>query len=198
MKRKPLLFAVLSLCSLSLASHGQDEQEGTNPNYVIQSSDVLRISVFQEPDLTQEFRVSQDGRFHFPLIGSVVLKGKTVKDAEELLRDLYDRDYLVNPQINLLIIEYSQRRVNVLGAVNTPGAVVFPPEEEMDLVDAISRAGGFNRLANKKGVILTRTGPDGRVTRNTVNVDEIMRRGGSSASWKLQKDDTIFVPESRF
>lgn len=167
-----------------------------NPNYVIQPSDVLRLNVFQEPDLTQEFRVSQNGRFHFPLIGVVELKGRTIEEAEELLRELYDRDYLVNPQLNLLVIEFSQRRVNVLGAVNRPGTVVFPPEEEMSLIDAISRAGGFSRLANRRAVTLTRTGPDGQPKQHRINVDEIVRRGADASIWTLEKDDIIYVPES--
>jgi len=196
MKVNLLFLLLFSVCSFTLGLHSQSERGGTNPNYVIQASDVLRISVFQEPDLNQEFRVSQDGRFHFPLIGAVTLRGKTVKEAEDMLRELYDRDFLVNPQINLLIIEYSQRRVNVLGAVNAPGTVVFPPEEEMNLLDAISRAGGFSRLGNPRAVSISRPGPEGQTQHFNVNVDSMMR-GGNSSAWKLEKDDVIFVPERR-
>jgi polysaccharide biosynthesis/export protein len=165
-----------------------------SPNYVIQPSDVIRLMVFQEPDLTQEFRVPQNGSYHFPLIGAVNLTGKTVEQAEVLLRELYDRDFLVNPQINLLVIEFSQRRVNVLGAVNSPGTVVFPPEESMTLLDAISRAGGFSRLGNRRSVTLTRKGPDGDSKQYRINVDEIVRGEGASV-WTLEKDDLIYVPE---
>lgn len=194
MNRKFLFLLALMGCSYGV--HAQEAVETSNPNYVIQPSDVLRMQVFQEPDLTQEhLRVPQNGKFQFPLIGVVNLKGKTIAEAEDLLRELYNRDYLVNPQINLLILEFSQRRVNVLGAVNTPGTVVFPPEEEMNLLDAISRAGGFNRLARRSAVTLTRTGPDGKVTRYRVNVDELINGGGDSSVWKLEKDDVIYVPE---
>ncbi len=193
MNRKFLL--LLALTSLCYSAHAQDALEISNPNYVIQPSDVLRMQVFQEPDLTQEIRVPQNGKFQFPLIGVVDLKGKTVAEVEAHLRELYNRDYLVNPQINLLILEFSQRRVNVLGAVNSPGTVIFPPEEEMNLLDAISRAGGFNRLARRSAVTLTRTGPDGQVVRYRVNVDELISGGADSSVWKLEKDDVIYVPE---
>jgi polysaccharide biosynthesis/export protein len=173
----------------------QATQTQASRNYVIQPSDVLRLHVFQEPDLTQDIRVPQNGRFHFPLIGPVQLTGKTVAEAEDLLRELYDRDYLVNPQVNLLILEFSQRRVNVYGAVNAPGPVVFPPEEEMTLLDAISRAGGFNRLANRRAVTLTRTGPDGQIIRFRINADELISGGADASVWKLEKDDVINVPE---
>jgi polysaccharide biosynthesis/export protein len=197
MKRKLFLFLVASLTYLCFGLQAQEASTSVNPNYVIQAHDVLRLNVFQEPDLNQEFRVPRDGRHQFSLIGTVNLRGKTIEEAERMLRDLYDRDFLVNPQLNLLIIDYAQRRVNVLGQVHQPGTIVFPPEEEMNLLDAISRAGGFTRLANPRSVTLSRTGPDGRVTKFTVNADEIMR-GGNSSAWKLEKDDVIFVPERRF
>jgi polysaccharide export outer membrane protein len=193
MNRKFFFFlALMTFCS---GAYAQETVGTANPNYVIQPSDVLRMQVFQEPDLTQELRVPQNGMFQFPLIGVVNLKGKTVAEVEDLLRELYDRDYLVNPQINLLILEFSQRRVNVLGAVNQPGPVIFPPEEEMTLLDAISRAGGFNRLARKTAVTLSRTGSDGQVTRFRVNTDELIKDGADSNLWKLEPGDVIFVPE---
>ena len=193
MNRKMFFTLVSMLPCLGLL--GQDTSTpAVSSNYVIQPSDVIRLMVFQEPDLTQEFRVPQNGRFHFPLIGSVDLTGKTVEKAEALLRQLYDRDYLVNPQINLLVIEFSQRRVNVLGAVNSPGTVVFPPEENMTLLDAISRAGGFSRLGNRRSVTLTRKGPDGETKQYRINADEIVRGEGAS-TWTLEKDDLIYVPE---
>lgn len=195
MKRKLLSFFLTACGLLGVTLQAQSQQEAPNPNYIIQSSDVIRLQVFQEPDLEQEFRVPRNGEYQFPLIGVVDVSGKTVAEVEGHLRDLYNKDYLVNPQLNLLIVEYAQRRVNVLGAVNSPGTIIFPPEEEMTLLDAISRAGGFNRLAARGRVILTRAGPDGKVTKYTVDVDKIIG-GKNSSAWKLQKDDTIYVPES--
>ena len=126
-------------------------------NYLLNPSDILRVEVFQEQDLFREVRVAQDGSIVLPLIGKIYVGGKSVFDAEKLITELYNRDYLVNPQINVTITEYALRRVNVIGQVNKPGIVIFPPEEEMVLLEAISLAGGFNRLADKSKVTLTRT-----------------------------------------
>lgn len=193
MNRKFLF--LLALAGFCHGAAAQEAGEAANPNYVIQPSDVLRLQVFQEPDLTREFRIPRNGQVQFDLIGAVDLQGKTVAEAEDLLRDLYNRDYLVNPQVSLLILEFSQRRVNVLGAVNAPGAVVFPPDEEMTLLDAISRAGGFSRLARRGAVTITRIGPDGEAIRYRVDADELINGRGDSSVWKLEKDDTIYVPE---
>lgn len=142
----------------------------------------------------REVRVSQEYTITLPLIGTVDVRNKTLRQAQDLIRDLYNRDYLVNPQVNIIVLEYSKRTVNVLGSVNTPGAVPFPPEQGMTLLDAIAKAGGFSRLADRKRLKLTRTTPDGKIDNYIINADEIIQ-GSSSKSWPLLKDDVIFVPE---
>jgi len=71
----------------------------------------------------------------------------------------------------------------------------FPPEQTLSLLDAISRAGGFNRFADRKKVLLTRTFTDGRTEKYTINADQLIA-GTSSERWVLLKDDVVFVPES--
>lgn len=176
------------------AEPGAQLDANSKPDYVLQPSDLLKVQIFQEDDLTREVRVSQEFSVTLPLIGTVDLKGKTLRQAQDLVRSLYDRDYLVNPQINIIVLDYSKRTVNVLGSVGAPGAVPFPQEQGMTLLDAISRAGGFNRFADRKRVKLTRTSAEGKTENFIINADDIIQ-GGSSASWPLLKDDVIFVPE---
>lgn len=163
-------------------------------DYILQPSDLIRVIIFQEEDLLREVRITQEHTITLPLIGTIDLKGRTVRQAEELIRQLYDRDFLVNPQITLTVLEYSQQTVQVLGSVNQAGAVVFPPEQKMGLIEAITRAGGFTRLADRKRVRLTRTLPDGEVKNVIVNADDLLQ-GNSSEAWLLQKGDVIYVPE---
>jgi polysaccharide biosynthesis/export protein len=168
--------------------------QGTKTDYVLQPNDLIRIRVFQEEDLSQEVRLAQESTVTLLLIGIVDLKDKTIRQAEELIRNLYARDFLVNPKLNLLVVEYAKRSVNVIGAVNNAGRIFFPQEQGLSLVDAITLAGGQNRLADLKRVKLTRKNAEGQPESVTVNVDEIMK-GGAGQAWPLQKDDVIFVPE---
>ena len=169
--------------------------EAAKGDYILQPSDLIRIKVFQEEDLTQEVRLSQEATsVTLLLIGTVDLQNKTVRAAEELIRQRYNADFLVNPQVSLTVIEYSKRSVDVIGAVNTAGRVFFPQEKELDLVGAITLAGGQNRYADLKKVRLTRRKPDGQPETIIVNVDELMK-GGATKSYPLSKDDVIFVPE---
>lgn len=163
-------------------------------DYVLQPSDLLRVVVFQEPDLFREVRISQESTINLPLIGMLDLKGKTVRQTEEMIRELYDRDYLKNPQITITVAEYTPRTVQVMGAVNQPGAIPFTPEQSMNLLEAIARAGSFNRLADRRRVRLTRTMEDGQTKNETINADDLIQ-GNSAEQWLLRKGDIIFVPE---
>ena len=163
-------------------------------DYVLQSSDLIRIQVFQEEDLNREVRISQENSVTLPMIGTIDLKGKTARQAEELIRNLYERDYLVHPQVNLIVLEYAPRNVFVLGSVGTPGVVLFPREQGLTLLDAISRAGSFNRLADKKHVTLKRTNAEGKSETYTINAEELAK-GDTTDTWPLQPNDVITVPE---
>ncbi len=163
-------------------------------DYVLQPLDLLQIRVFQEPDMDREVRISRESHVSLPLVGRIDLKGLTIRGAEERIRELYDRDYLVNPQINITVLEYARRIVSVLGSVSTPGEVEFPREEGLTLLEAIARAGGFTRLADRRKVRLTRKLESGDVQTFTVNADNLID-GDSRERWYLQTDDLIFVPE---
>lgn len=198
MRLKFLLFSFgcAAFCGGPLLSAAEPESKPIRRDYTLQAGDVIRVQVFQEPDLDREIRISQEGEVSLPLIGKIPAQGRTLSQIEQTVRDLYDRDYLVNPQVNVVVIKYQVRSVNVLGSVNSPQSVEYPPEQDLTLIDAISRAGGFNRLADRKRVRLTRTFPDGRVENFTINADELMS-GASNKSWVLLRDDVVFVPEIR-
>ncbi|MDI1320413.1 MAG: polysaccharide export protein [bacterium] len=191
------LLVWLAFPLLAAGLRAEDQPPAPATDYVLQPSDLIRVLVFQEPDLLREVRITQECTITLPLIGTIDVRDKTVRQAEEIIRSLFDKDYLVNPQINLTVLEYTQRTVQVVGSVNQPGAVGFPPEQRMGLVEAIARAGGQSRIADLKRVQLTRTNADGKVENFTVNVDSLMK-GGSAEQWLLRKGDVIFVPEKLF
>lgn len=189
-----LLLVAASLGAQRPAATLRNPTEAITSNYILQPSDLIKVQVFQEPDLEREVRVSQAHSVQLPLIGTVDVRNKSVQQAAEAIREMYDRDFLVNPQINVIVLEYNTRTVNVIGAVNEPGAIKFLPEQPMSLLDAISRAGGFNRLADRKRLKLTRTLTDGKSETFIINADELIQ-GNSNEPWFLTQGDVIFVPE---
>lgn len=169
-------------------------EDPASPDYVLQPQDVLRIYVFQHDDInkqTDAVSLSQESTINLPLIKTLNLKGRTVRQCEEMIRAAYDKDYLVNPQVSVIVVKYAERMVNVIGAVNSPGRIAFPQEKGLTIVEAISLAGGPNRYANMSKVKLTRKD-------ETIVIDvDAMIKGGSSGRdvATLQRDDVILVPE---
>jgi len=194
-----LLLSSISLF-ITAACFGQAAPASTavqTNDYLLRPSDILQIQIFQEQDLTREVSVSQEYTISLPLIGTVDARNRSVRQVEELIRQLYDRDYLVNPQVTLIVLRYAERSVNVIGSVNVPQAVPFPSERGLTLLDAIARAGGFSRLADRSKVSITRT-DDGGVSRTfTVNAERLID-GNTANLYQLQVNDVINVPEKFF
>lgn len=199
------LFLCLALLSC-VSANGQGDSESLtqttaglqasspSADYKLLPSDYIQVRVFQEEDLTRETSVSQDYTISLPLIGTVDVRGRSLRQTEDLIRQLYDRDFLVNPQITLVVLRYAERAVNVIGSVNSPQAVPFPPERGLTLIEAVARAGGFSRLADKSKVRIVRTDDKGVNTTFTINVDRLID-GRSASNWPLQVDDIVEVPE---
>lgn len=164
-------------------------------DYVLQPQDLIRVYVFQEEDINKqgEVSISNDYTITLPLIGTINVRGKTQRQAEEMIRQLYDKDYLVNPTVTVTVIKYADRSVNIIGAVTKQGRVQFPQEKGLTILGAIALADGFTRLAELKRVKLTRIKPDGEPDMIEVDVDAI--RKGSARDVQLQVGDAIFVPE---
>ncbi len=184
------------------ARNGRAEVPAATPDreYLLQPQDLLRIFIFQHDDLNKQMeavRISDAHTIRLPLVNSVDLRGRTARQAEEVIRAAFDRDYLVNPQVSVIVMKYAERSVNVVGQVNNAGRVLFPQEKGLTIVEAIALAGGQTRLADLKKVRLTRKTAEGETVVEEIDVDALMRRGGRDAI-ALQRDDVIFIPERAF
>ena len=169
----------------------------TDANYRIMPSDILSITVFQEEDLKSLVRVSSEGAVVFPLIGSVSVRGLSPSEAAIAIRNRLAGGYLVNPQVNVTVMEYAKHKFTVLGQVQKPGAFDMPDESELTLLQAIGVAGGYTRVANPRKVTLMRRGPDGR--KQVFNFDaRKMAEGTGEASFTVLPGDVISVAESMF
>ena len=163
--------------------------------YKLSPNDVVKIKVFQEDDLTTEIRLAKDGTGTFPLLGIINLGGKTVDEAAASIRELLGKDYLVNPQVTLTVVEYSKRRFTVLGQVQKPGSYDIPSEESVTLLQAIAMASGFTRLAVQSKVTITRTSGGKR----TFSVDlKSAANDPDTKPFEILPDDTIIVSERVF
>src|SRR5215472_16668677 len=132
--------------------------------YVLGPNDSVGVEVFGEDDLRTNGRLNGEGNLSVPPLGSIHLAGLTLTQAASKLTELYGRDYLVNPKVNVTLIGYAKRRFSVLGQVGRPGSYQMPDEspEGIDLLEAIAMAGGYTRIAAPERVTVRRQLATGR------------------------------------
>jgi protein involved in polysaccharide export with SLBB domain len=177
-------------------------EKPTSSDYRVVANDQIRIRIAGETDdsaspLIQ--RVSSEGEISVPLLGAVKVAGLTLREAERLMEKRYrDEGFFINPQVILGFETYAPRNVSVLGQVNNPNQLDFPIEHSsMGIVSAITRAGGFTRVARTDAVKVMRT-VDGKEVSYTVNVAAYLNETDKQQQFQLQPDDIVFVPERVF
>jgi polysaccharide export outer membrane protein len=168
--------------------------------YIIGARDVLKITVWGQQDLSQNYIVSANGNIVFPLIGEVHAVGLTVAQLGQKIAQLLEKDYLVNPQVLVSVAEYQSKKVVVLGEAEKPGS--YPLKGTTTLLEIVSQAGGFARTAGKQLVLLrpqqqvASVGQPG-ATGNTIrrlSIEKI-QAGDSSENILVEDGDTIFIPK---
>ena len=184
--------------SFSSSSGGSPSAGGVGivvgENYILKPSDVISVDVYQEDDLNKSVRIEGDGSVALALVGKVKVAGMTVAEAQSLITDLYNRDYLVDPQISLLVVQFSPKVVHILGSVNSPGVVELPPDRDLTLTEAMASVRGVSRLGNPKSITIKRVEEDGRARQMEVNFSRIIQ-DPNSKDIILKEGDTIWVPE---
>ena len=165
-------------------------------NYVLQPGDLVDIKVFMESSMDRTLRISSDGMITFPLVGNIKIGGYSIAEAEVRLVDKLNY-YIKNPQVSMLIKEYSKQMVYILGQVHRPSGIPIPPEKEISVLEAIISVGGFTDVANTSKVKILRL-ENGKQKSIYVDVGAITKQGKKSLDIKLLPGDVVFVPESIF
>lgn len=164
--------------------------------YVLQPGDLVEIQVYMEDDMNRVLRLNGNGSLTFPLVGNIKLAGLTLEQAEQRLANRLT-EYIKNPQVSMLVKEYGNKTVYVLGQVAKPAAIQIPPEKQMTVLEAITSVGGFTDIANTSKVRVLRV-TNGKQKAIDVDVTQITKQGNKNMDIALQPGDVIFVPQSMF
>ena len=176
----------------------------TDPSYHLSPGDTVSITVYNEPDLAITQTLGHAGEMRLYLIGEITLGGKTVSEAEDALEKTYrDRQLLKDPVVIVSVTAYFPREVSVLGAVRMPGTVVFPRDvTSLDIVDVITRVGGFLPISKSDAVTITHRTPEGKEVVTIVDLENTItgrhQAGEDRANLPIYPGDRIWVPERLF
>lgn len=165
--------------------------------YKVDTGDVILITVYAQADLTTKARVSSKGEITFPLIGTVNVKDLTVEEIEKKIMVSLGKDYLVNPQVNVFIEKYTEKKVFVMGFVNKPGEYELFKDRPTTVLEAITMAGGFKEGAAQNGTKVLRV-DNGEELTISIKVTDITRKGDKEKDIPINPGDIVVVPESFF
>jgi polysaccharide export outer membrane protein len=175
------MIAVLGGCN-SYQPAPRAFSEATIQPYSLDSGDRLRITVFDQPSMTNTYTIDQAGYIAFPLIGQVPARGRTLQQLSGQIAQKLKQGYLRDPDVTIDVDRY--RSVFILGEVGQPGQYAYVPG--MTVQNAVAIAGGFSARANQGGVDVTRK-INGQVITGRVNISAAIVAG-----------DTIYVRERLF
>ncbi len=158
--------------------------------------DRVRVTVFRNPDLTTEARVSDRGTILFPLIGEVPVQGMTPQQVGERIAEKLRRGrYVVNPQVTVSLFQINSRQVSVLGNVNKPGR--YPLDSQnVHLTDLLAAAGGVAAPGSDRVIVMSKSHGGGQPIRRVVDLAAMFRNGDLSQNVALQPGDTVYVEKA--
>jgi polysaccharide export outer membrane protein len=172
------------------AAGGQDAEALDVPGsaYEIGAGDVLHISVWDEPQLTETATVRPDGMISIPLLYDVSATGMTPDGLQKLLTDKLTR-FVHKPRVAVTVQEIHSRMVFITGEVQRPGA--YPLVSPMNVVQLVARSGGLTDFAKQKKIYVLRAD---KSTRVDVNYEKVLRGQATQENVDLSPGDTVVVP----
>lgn len=183
MRLKWLILVVM--LALAAPVYAQDEAKpvAEDEPYHLGPGDKLRVTVYNEPDLSGEFEVDGSGRISLPLIGQVAALKKTLPELETIIAERFRDGYLVEPRVSIEVLNF--RHFYIMGEVKNPGS--YPYVSALNVVNAVALAGGYTYRAKDKDMTILRPLPDG--TTQELDAEE---------GTKVLPEDTIKVKERFF
>jgi polysaccharide export outer membrane protein len=147
------LIKTLSLIATFFALGASAQDKPTQLDYTLGAGDIIRVQVFQNPELTIDTRVSENGSITYPLIESIQIGGLSIGNAEQKIgQALRDGDFVRKPQVNIVLLQIRGNQISVLGQVNRPGR--FPLETfNTRVTDMLAAAGGTSAIGDDVAIL---------------------------------------------
>ena len=146
-----ILFAATMAPQAQISAAVPPKQDAAASQYVIGPQDLLKITVFDEPDLTNTYRVDPDGFITFPLISRISAANLTIGEFQDRLREMLANGYIRNPQVRVDVDQFKSQQVYVIGEVRSPGKI--PMTGTLNLLEALALAGSPTASASNEIVI---------------------------------------------
>lgn len=160
-------------------------------DYKLTVGDVIKIDVFQNPDLAVETAISDNGNISYPLIGQVKAEGlSSIELGEQIAKRLHEGRFVNKPHVSVVVQKKVGNFVSVLGQVNAPGRYVLD-STQLRLTDVLSMAGGINAEGGDK--VIVSGVRDGKAFKASIDITQIFIDNETSLNIQIHKGDTLYV-----
>ena len=173
-----------SICCLAAPTDSQD--------YRVGEGDVLKVMVYDNPDLATTTRVSGNGTIIFPLVGEVMIDGHTVSEVAQILSKKLAQGFIIDPQVSVFVEEFRSQKTVIMGEVKLPG--LYELSGPTSLMELISQAGGLTIDAGDL-VTIKRKNPDkpGVDDIISVNMNSLLEKEENASNLIVMDGDRVFI-----
>jgi polysaccharide export outer membrane protein len=161
-----------------------------SPGYIVGESDVIRVNVWKEPEVSQTVVVRTDGSISLPLINEVKVAGMTPMQIQVLVAEKL-KSFLNSPQVTVTVTEIHSKKAFITGEVARPGG--YSLNTETTVLQLIAQAGGFTVFAKRDGIVVLRI-EDGKAVRLHFKYKEVVHGKNTEQNIALHPGDTVVVP----
>ncbi len=188
--KRAAMAVFLFLAAVAGSAWASDEPADFGPAYLIGPGDQLGIEIWKDPTLTRLAVVLPDGKISFPLIGDLVVAGKTVAALKKEIETKIAR-YVPDAVVTVEVRQINSMHVYVLGRVNMPGRAIL--SSNVNVLQALAIAGGPNTYANRSRIRVFRK-EGGKTTIFPFDYDEVTAGRQPATNIDHKRGDVIFVP----
>ena len=183
------LVVMLFLSVFRIAAYAEQD-------YLIGPDDVVKVTVYNHPDLTATERVSGDGMITLPLIGGVKLSGMSVEQAAKKIVLLLSDGFIMDPKVSVFVVDFRSRKVMIMGQVFRPG--IFTLSGNTTFLELLTLAGGLTKEAGDKATIKRKALETGKEAEGLITIDlrRLIEQGDASLDVTLMDNDSIYISKA--
>jgi polysaccharide export outer membrane protein len=184
-----LVVVMLFLSVFRIAAYAEQD-------YLIGPDDVVKVTVYNHPDLTATERVSGDGMITLPLIGGVKLSGMSVEQAAKKIVLLLSDGFIMDPKVSVFVVDFRSRKVMIMGQVFRPG--IFTLSGNTTFLELLTLAGGLTKEAGDKATIKRKALETGKEAEGLITIDlrRLIEQGDASLDVTLMDNDSIYISKA--
>ena len=163
-------------------------------DYIVGEEDVLKVTVYDHPELTTTERVSGEGVITLPLIGEIKVAGLTTDQMAKKIAARLSDGFIVGPNVSVFVVEFRSKKTIVMGYVNKPGIYVL--SGNTTFLELISQAGGLSKDAGDKATIKRKQRDTGKEGIITIDLKKLIEEGDTSLNLPLMDGDNVFIAKA--